>query len=508
MNKESDKKSLLNKITAILVSVCISAAFAPAVFAQSLSDNETASQIAQTTEASHTAQSDESGQNTSNHTSGAGFENVESDGGTMLVGTARIPKSDGGFATVKFIYSSGINLNDKSLSLINTELNACGVTISGSMVYVSRSDLVSDSTLVAETSERQAVFACGSEAAPTVLTAYPAYESAERSFEYLYRGYVYSTSGYTSLNSVFSGRKEITLSEDGKSAYTSIVMAEDYVDKVINGKTVRILMINSELKYCFRAPKLVYIKDDNYNVESASDIVYHYGTTTTNSSNSTQTASQTSETVPPEELIVSSDSEASATSQTTSSTTGSLDTQSTTDTTAVNIWDYLTTASETKITAGASPVVTSATQSTTTSATSAESSTAAPDFTTTSKETTTTSSASQKQSTAPEPTSSKTDSNNGASATLPAPTTQTNKNSAILPNVTVDKFKDSQRGIVNTRRLPLNVRSGPGKNYMVVTVLPKGTYVTVLDTSNQNWYMIKTMGKVVGYCYSGYIRIM
>ena len=60
---------------------------------------------------------------------------------------------------------------------------------------------------------------------------------------------------------------------------------------------------------------------------------------------------------------------------------------------------------------------------------------------------------------------------------------------------------------MNTRRLPLNMRSGPGMGYMVVKVLPKGTYVTVLDTSNPDWYLVRTMNHVVGYCYSYYIKI-
>ena len=498
-------------------------AFAPAVFAaaESPSDLVTASdqvpvtttEPVQTTGVTQATEAAQPAQSTYTQTSNVGFENVESDGGTMFVGTARIPKADGSFATVKFIYSSGINLNDKSLALINTELNALGVTVSGSMVYVSRSDLVSDSTLVTETSERQAVFACGSEAAPTVLTAYPAYESVEMSFEYLYRGYVYSVSDYSSLSSLLGGRSEITLSEDGKSAYTSIVMEEDYVEKVINGKTVKILMINSELKYCFRAPRLVYVKDDTYNVASASDITYHYPSTTADTFGTTQadsdfitttltTGDETLATTSPDEMIVSSEDESDTDAVVTTATQATLPIESpTTDTTTINIWDYLTTAAEPKITAGASPIVTSVTSQTTTIATTAAPTTA---YTVSAEgEPTVTAFAS--------PTTASTTAAPTESPTLPAltTTTQSSDNSAVLPNVTANESSlGSNRGVVSTRRLPLNIRSGPGTNYMIVTVLPKGTYVTVLDTSNPDWYMVKTMNKVVGYAYSGYIRIM
>ena len=150
---------------------------------------------------------------------------------------------------MKFVYSSSLNLNDKSLALINKELAACGVTIPNGMIYVSTSDIVSDSQLMNKTSEQQAVFAVGSPSAPTVLTAYQPYGSVEESFERLFRGYIFSITSYTSLRPVLDGREEVTLSDDGQTASTSIVMSEDYVEKVINGKKIKILMINSELKY-------------------------------------------------------------------------------------------------------------------------------------------------------------------------------------------------------------------------------------------------------------------
>ena len=79
---------------------------------------------------------------TSSAQSSGGFQNVETDGGVLFVGTARTPKDGGGISTVKFVYSSSLNLNDKSLALINKELAACGVTIPDGMIYVSASDIV------------------------------------------------------------------------------------------------------------------------------------------------------------------------------------------------------------------------------------------------------------------------------------------------------------------------------------------------------------------------------
>ena len=132
-------------------------------------------------------QTTKSSTQTSSSNTASGFENVETDGGVLFVGTARTPKEGGGISTVKFVYSSSLNLNDKSLALINTELSACGVTIPDGMIYVSESDIVSDSQLMTKTSEKQAVFAVGSPSAPTVLKAYQPYGSVEESFERLFR---------------------------------------------------------------------------------------------------------------------------------------------------------------------------------------------------------------------------------------------------------------------------------------------------------------------------------
>ena len=327
--------SIVKKITALLISICLAASFVPYVCAASedsdpssellVPENEPASQTTEattqatestmqatestmqatesttqatesttqateaTTQATEsTTQESQSYSQASTVNTAGGFENVETDGGVLFVGTARTPKEGGGISTVKFVYSSSLNLNDKSLALINKELAACGVTIPEGMIYVSSSDIVSDSQLMTSTSEQQAVFAVGSPSAPTVLKPYQPYGSVEESFERLFRGYIFSISGYTSLKPVLDGREEVTLSDDGQTASVSIVMSEDYVEKVINGKKIKILMINSELKYYFRAPKLVFEKDEDYNV-SDSDIVYHYPTRSTTDPSDTLT---------------------------------------------------------------------------------------------------------------------------------------------------------------------------------------------------------------------------
>ena len=473
-------KKLRRRLAALLLAAVTAVAFVPTVLAESPSDLKT-TQSSQTTATSAATIASSA---PAKAVSGNGFENVQSDGGTMMVGTARIPKTNGGYATVKYVYSSGINLNDKSLTLINTELNACGVTIPDGMIYVSRSDIVSDSQLMNQTSERQAVFACGSESAPTVLKAYPPFESVEESFEHLFRGYIFTITGYSSLKPVLEGRSEIVLSDDGQTASTSIVMSEDYVEKVINGKKVKILMINSELKYYFRAPKLNFEKDNNY-VASASDIEYHYPShTTTETTVATLYVNPSSdENQVPEDMTTTPSSDTSTTEAVKPTSDETTESEATTASTTEP-----TTASTTESTT--EPTTTSTTESTTEPTTAST--------TSATKATTTTAAQKDEPTTTQKPT-------NTTAPTLP--TTQSTTDGSAFEHTTLPNSLSSNRAFVNTRRLPLNIRSGPGLNYMIVTVLPKGTYVTVLDTSNPDWYLIRTMNRTVGYAYSYYIKI-
>ena len=541
--------ALRRRITAVLISIGLAASFVPCVGASAVSNVpdvsdtdlqaaqslESTSQSAETTgskvqttsaaestvatvndttqssaEVTRSTQSVKSFTQTSAQS--GGFENVQTDGGVLLVGTARIPKSDGSVAAVKFVYSSSLNLNDKSLALINKELAACGVTIPNGMIYVSASDTVSDSQLMTSTSEQQAVFACGSESAPTVLKAYRPYSSVEESFERMFPGYIFSISGYTSLRSVLDGRDEVTLSEDGQTASTSIVMSEDYVEKVINGKKIKILMINSELKYYFRAPKLVFEKDEDYNV-SDSDVVYHYPTrSTTDPSDTLTTAATQSTTVSTESFFEDDTDTTQDTTQATSATTQS--TESTTEPTEASTKPFIDDETTDAILAS-----TDATEAVPTEATSATTQTTVPTTSPTGMipyarpinplpTQSTTESTVSTTTKATLPTTESTTAQTTNSITLPT-TTQPTNNSILEP--TIDPFSQKEQhsvgeAYVNTKRLPLNIRSGPGLNYMIVKVLPKGTRLTVLDTSNSDWYMVRLQNRTVGYAYSRYIK--
>ena len=476
-----------------------------------------------TTQATKSTEPTKSMNQASTVNSAKGFDNVETNGGVLFVGTARTPKEGGGISTVKFVYSSSLNLNDKSLALINKELAACGVTIPNGMIYVSTSDIVSDSQLMNKTSEQQAVFAVGSPSAPTVLTAYQPYGSVEESFERLFRGYIFSITSYTSLRPVLDGREEVTLSDDGQTASTSIVMSEDYVEKVINGKKIKILMINSELKYYFRAPKLTFVKDEDYNV-SDSDIVYHYPTRSTTDPSDTLTTAGTQSTKIPTDPFFDDESTdpTTDTSQTSDTTESSNTTESTYDndsTTSTDDTDPFWDDDTTQITQATTPSSeddwsSTVTESTRSNVTQTDPTRLIPyahpidqlptQITTEEYPTQPTSKKTTSDSTT-EPTEMPTEPT--SRITLPTGTKPTEQDPVI------DPFDNRQQHVVgeayiNTRRLPLNIRTGPGLNYMIINVLPKGTHLTVLDTSNPEWYMVRLNDRTVGYAYSYYIKFI
>ncbi|MCD8160734.1 MAG: SH3 domain-containing protein, partial [Clostridiales bacterium] len=66
-----------------------------------------------------------------------------------------------------------------------------------------------------------------------------------------------------------------------------------------------------------------------------------------------------------------------------------------------------------------------------------------------------------------------------------------------------DDSGDAAASSTATTACSLNLRSGPGTDYDVVTVLPGGAEVTVLDTSNGTWYQVSYTAS--GCTWTGYV---
>lgn len=78
---------------------------------------------------------------------------------------------------------------------------------------------------------------------------------------------------------------------------------------------------------------------------------------------------------------------------------------------------------------------------------------------------------------------------------------------SALPAVTSIVSTDASAATVSiaVTKDYLNVRSGPGTSYSVISVLAENTEVTVLDNSGNGWTKIKTPNGVVGYCSNDYL---
>ena len=53
----------------------------------------------------------------------------------------------------------------------------------------------------------------------------------------------------------------------------------------------------------------------------------------------------------------------------------------------------------------------------------------------------------------------------------------------------------------------VNFRTGPGTNYSSKGVTPSGTGITVIDTSNSEWYAVRLSDGSTGYIYAEYISV-
>ena len=63
---------------------------------------------------------------------------------------------------------------------------------------------------------------------------------------------------------------------------------------------------------------------------------------------------------------------------------------------------------------------------------------------------------------------------------------------------------DSLAGIVSTESTSLTVRSSNSTSSAILTMLPKGSYITLISKSGSWWYVEYAAGKY-GYCYASYI---
>ena len=74
----------------------------------------------------------------------------------------------------------------------------------------------------------------------------------------------------------------------------------------------------------------------------------------------------------------------------------------------------------------------------------------------------------------------------------------------LVLNVNVKAASGSKAKVV-TKESNLNIRKGPGTEQPVVGKASHNEIVTVLNQTNQQWWLIKTDGGAEGYAYSQYL---
>jgi uncharacterized protein YgiM (DUF1202 family) len=74
----------------------------------------------------------------------------------------------------------------------------------------------------------------------------------------------------------------------------------------------------------------------------------------------------------------------------------------------------------------------------------------------------------------------------------------------LVLNINV-KAASGRKAKVTTKESNLNIRKGPGTEQPVVGKAAHNEVVTVLNQTNQQWWLIKTDGGAEGYAYSQYL---
>ena len=76
----------------------------------------------------------------------------------------------------------------------------------------------------------------------------------------------------------------------------------------------------------------------------------------------------------------------------------------------------------------------------------------------------------------------------------------------IIPIKSYGATKTSQAGIVTVRSGKLNVRKSASTNSGILTLLSNGTFITLISTSG-DWYYVEYSNGKYGYCHKNYIKL-
>lgn len=81
------------------------------------------------------------------------------------------------------------------------------------------------------------------------------------------------------------------------------------------------------------------------------------------------------------------------------------------------------------------------------------------------------------------------------------------KSGDVIMNVNTNVTSGSQ-ATVNTKESNLNIRRGPGTDQPIVGKAAKGETVTVINQTNEQWWLIRSKDGEEGYAHSQYLSVL
>lgn len=81
------------------------------------------------------------------------------------------------------------------------------------------------------------------------------------------------------------------------------------------------------------------------------------------------------------------------------------------------------------------------------------------------------------------------------------------QSSDVIMNVNSNVTTGSQ-ATVNTKESNLNIRRGPGTDQPIVGKAAKGETVTVINQTNDLWWLVRSKDNEEGYAYAQYLQVL
>lgn len=77
----------------------------------------------------------------------------------------------------------------------------------------------------------------------------------------------------------------------------------------------------------------------------------------------------------------------------------------------------------------------------------------------------------------------------------------------LIMNINVGSMVSGANARVSTEKSNLNIRKGPGTEQTIVGLAAHNSMVTLINKTNDQWWLVRTSEGVEGYAYSRYLSV-